>query len=206
MRNNNKPCRRWSRRNKGFSTVELVIVLAIMLVVSAVAMPNLIQIHRNYQLNDASAKMADILKRTRFDAVRRDAVVNCQLLVGFAGPNTTSVWSDVPPARGAAGPLNTSTQTLFIGQVGPVSAANVPNKGGLAAQVGAVALNALNPAANPAITFDQRGAVVAPVGVNVIYLAHNGMPTLGYRAVVVLPSGSVQLWQADSTGAWHLFD
>lgn len=206
-RNNRITLRR--DRRKGFTTVELVVVVAVMLIVAAMALPNFMQAYHNYQLNDGASKVADILKRTRFDAIRGDAAVNCQILAGFPGAGQIAIWSDVN-ARGPAGPARTDTQVNLTGSVRLVAAAGVPGRVALAGRVGAgaaaqLALNPISPA-NGLVTFDQRGAVAAPVGVNVMYLSYNGLPNLGYRAVVVLPNGSVQMWQGDAVGNWHFFD
>lgn len=205
---NNRTILRCDRR-KGFTTLELVIVVAVMMIVTAMALPNFMQAYRNYQLNDGASKLVDILKRTRFEAVRGDAPVNCQILGGFPSAGQTAIWSDVN-ARGAAGPARTDTQVSLNGSVNLVAAGGVPGRAALAGLVGAgaaapIALNPMSPI-NGLITFDQRGAVTAPVGVNVMYLSHNGQPNLGYRAVVVMPNGSVQTWQGDAAGNWHFFD
>jgi len=54
-------------------------------------------------------------------------------------------------------------------------------------------------------TFDQRGAVT-PASVYVTYVTNSAMPSLGYRAVVLLPSGSIQIWSGDTSGNWRLLE
>ena len=192
------------RHQTGFTTLELVMVMAVMLIVSAIALPSIMRTRRIYQLNGAASQMVDVLKRTRFDAIRGDGAVNCRIR---ANGTTMLVWSDTN-ANGVPDP--SEVQAFFSAPVTPVAAAGVPGTGALANSVGsgaAIALNPIAPATGVALTFDQRGAVTAPAGVNVVYLAYQGVADPGYRAVIILPSGSVQVWQADSTGTnWHLFD
>lgn len=192
------------RDQTGFTTVELVVALAIILVVSAIALPSFMQMRQLYQLNGGASQMADILKRTRFDAIRGDGAVSCRIQVNGTG---ILVWSDT---NGNGVPDPTEARTVFTGPAAPIAAPGVPGTAALATAVGsgaAIALNPIAPANGVALTFDQRGAVTAPAGVNVIYLAYAGVAAPGYRAVVILPSGSVQVWQADRTGTnWHLFN
>ena len=66
----------------------------------------------------------------------------------------------------------------------------VPSAGSLAAAVGVPSITAMNPASD-SLRFDQRGAV-SPAGIYVLYVGNTSASYGGYRAVVVLPSGSVQ--------------
>jgi len=52
------------------------------------------------------------------------------------------------------------------------------------------------------ITFDARGALIPP-NVNVFYLSSSIAPEAGYRAVLLMPAGSIQIWTADATGYWQ---
>ena len=64
-----RPCP--NRVDQGLSTLELVISVAIILVISAVAIPTLSYTLRVYQLNDAANQLAGMVKFTRFQAIRR---------------------------------------------------------------------------------------------------------------------------------------
>jgi hypothetical protein len=52
------------------------------------------------------------------------------------------------------------------------------------------------------IAFDRRGAVT-PAAVNVLYIGNLALPNLGNRAVILLPSGSIQIWTTDASGNWQ---
>jgi hypothetical protein len=95
---------------------------------------------------------------------------------------------------------NTEKQIQLSGNVNLVPAGTPP--GGLAAAVGVATLTNV-PLANGGIAFDNRGAIT-PVSVSVLYVGNLALPNLGYRAVVLLPSGSVQIWTTtDATGNWR---
>src|SRR5258705_4474520 len=67
------------RRSRGFSMVELAVSLSVALILTAVAIPSIMRSLRTYQLNDAAARLSDELKFTRFEAVRRNTQINCQI-------------------------------------------------------------------------------------------------------------------------------
>lgn len=180
----------------GFSLPELVMVLAVTLIILAIALPNFLQAYRQYQLNDAAARVAGVLKLTRFEAIRRNIPINC-LVRGTA--NSSNIWTD---SNGDGVEQPTEHQTLLTGGVSLSLAGNIPNAGGLAGAVGVGALIPLSPT-NSTVTFDARGALNPPA-VNVLYIHNISVPGAGYRAVVLLPSGSIQEWSADSAGNWQI--
>jgi prepilin-type N-terminal cleavage/methylation domain-containing protein len=63
--------RRWKAAD-GFSAIELIIVVAIMLVVAAVSLPGLFRYIRNYQINGAARELAGEIQRARGAAVMKN--------------------------------------------------------------------------------------------------------------------------------------
>ena len=51
------------------------------------------------------------------------------------------------------------------------------------------------------VGFDSRGALTSG-NVTVFYLASGLAPEAGYRAVLLMPAGSIQVWSADINGNW----
>lgn len=185
----------------GFSTVELVVVVAVILIISGMTLPAFLRSYRTYQLNDASTKIANLLKVTRFEAIRRNTPVNFRLQ---AVGNATNLWADsLPPTNnGVMDPRE--PQVIFTGTVVPIASGAAPGAGALAAAVNVPAIAYLSPAA-ATVTFDQRGAT-NPAAVSGLFVGNTAVPGLGSRAVVLLPSGSVQVWSADAGGNWHLLN
>ena len=178
--------------------VELAVSVTIVLVLSAVAIPTLMESLRSYQLNDAAARLSDILKFTRFEAVRRNKVVDFRILQNGANWN---VWTDAD-RDGVMDP--TEKQTLFSGgSVVLLPPGGLPGVAPITASLGAnpPALNAALSGANGVITFDARGAV-APLAAYILYLGDPANPQYGYRAVILLPSGGTQIWSAPQGGTW----
>ena len=189
------------RANGGFSMVELVVSICVMLVLTAVAVPSLTRSLRVYQLNSAAASVSGMLKFTRFEAVRRNQQINFLALRRGAG------WV-VGTDSNANGAIDTvERQQSVSGYVtllpagGPVPPANAIT----------AADGALTPVsgANGSVTFDARGAIRQGIGgpvansVYVFYIGNANDPGDGYRAVVLLPSGSTQVWSAPSGGPWR---
>lgn len=173
---------------RGLSTLELVVSLGIVLVISAVSIPSITKTVRIYQLNDAASQVAGILKLTRFEAIRRNTPVAC-VNSQAAAYGQANLWSD---SNGDNTEQPTEKQILLGVSATLVPAGGVPNAAALAPAVGVPALTPLSPS-NDSVKFDQRGAV-SPAGVYVIYIGNNAGTDIGFRAVVVLPSGSVQVW------------
>jgi type II secretory pathway pseudopilin PulG len=187
----------------GFTILELVVVVAVIMIVTAVSLPSFMRTIRLYQLNDATTQVAGVLKFTRYEAIR----LNVSGTVGPGGPLNarvrqagaiTNVFTD---SNYDTNVQNREKQIQLTGNVNLVPAGTPPNTAGLAAAVGVPALTNV-PLANGAIAFDHRGAVT-PAAVNVLYIGNLALPNLGYRAVVLLPSGSVQIWTTDATGNWQ---
>ena len=56
----------------GFSMVELMIVGAILIVIAGIAVPNIFQIYRNYQLDASGHSIASLLQQARMQAVKNN--------------------------------------------------------------------------------------------------------------------------------------
>ena len=185
------------RQSRGFSLIEIVVAMAVALVLMGIGMPYFLKAYRSYQLTNAASQMADILRLTRYEAIRRNKPIN--VIVQAPDANSTIAWVD-SNANLIADPTE---QVVVLGNGGRVIDPGGVPVGNLAANAQVTALNG-QPANNATIQFDQRGAVTAPVpvGVNVFYLAGID-PGPGYRAVVIMPTGSIQIWSGDSNGNWQ---
>src|SRR2546428_5769572 len=118
----------------GFSMVELAVSMTVLLILTAIAIPSLMRSFRTYQLNDAASRFSDMLKFTRFEAVRRNTQINCQIrLIG----TDWTVWTT---PNGNTTPLSTEKQLIMAGFFGPLPGRGAPSPGALAtAFVGSMA-------------------------------------------------------------------
>jgi Tfp pilus assembly protein FimT len=172
-------------RTRGFTIVELVVVLAVIMIITAVALPSFIQAYRTYQLNDAATQVAGVLKFTRYEAIRLNvaALTPLKAQIRQAG-RITNVFTD---SNNDGTVQSTEKQILLSGNANLVSAATPPNTVGLATAVGVSALTSVS-LTSGFIAFDRRA--VTPAAVNVLYIGNLALPNLGNRAVILLPSGS----------------
>jgi Tfp pilus assembly protein FimT len=173
--------------------------LAILIIMSAVAIPTLMRSYRAYQLSDAATRVAGIMKLTRFEAIRRNTQISCQ--VQQSGTN----WNFAMSKGGT--PLTGAQQVVVSGIVTLLPSGSVPSSASIIAALGAASpgLTTLS-GGNATVTYDGRGALYFspnPPAVYVFYLGNTAIPDLGARAVVLLPSGMVQVWTATTSSTWQ---
>jgi type II secretory pathway pseudopilin PulG len=177
--------------------VELAVSMTVLMILTAIAIPSLMRSFRTYQLNDAAARLSDILKFTRFEAVRRNTQVSFRIVPSgtdwIAGTDSNN--------NGLIDP--TEKQILINGVVTLLPSSAPPSSASILAKLGATSsLDASKSGAASSLTFDARGAV-SPLAAYVFYLGHATNPEFGYRAVILLPSGATQIWTAPNGGTWQ---
>lgn len=180
--------------------MELMVSMVILAILSAIAVPTLTRAYHSYMLNDATSRFAGIVKLTRFEAIRRNTQI--PLRVRQNGTIWTA-WTDLNN-NNATDP--TENQDVLAGLVSVLPAGSVPSPTPITTAIGpAITSFTVQSGASTSVTFDGRGAVVfagAPT-VYAYYLGNSNIPGFGARAIVLLPSGAVQIWStASATGAW----
>jgi len=187
----------------GFSIVEMVISICVMLVLSAIAIPTLMRSLRAYQLNDAATRFASMLKFTRFEAVRQNTQVNFVMQASGTG---YLVGAD--SNHNANGLLDPTERQELIAGFATVIPSGAPAPTAILTALNTSTLTPVS-ASPSTITFDARGAIRTSYGGGVssnIYVFYIGSmidPDPGFRAVVLLPSGSMQIWSAPGSGPWQ---
>lgn len=192
-RDKQKAIYRTARRANGFSAMELVVAMAVVLVISGIALPSINTSMRVYQLNSVAGRVADQFKSSRFDAIRRNTATTCYITPTQGG---YQLWTD---AKGTGVYVNTDHTTVITGSQTLV--ASVPLGGSLSSSLGVTGTTTLSGSGSQvSLAFDPRGAVAGNNAVQVLYIGYTGNPGYGYRAVVVMPSGSVQVWSPNANG------
>ncbi len=187
-----------SWREYGFSLTELVVTLAVALILMAIGLPSFLRAYHTYLLTNSASQMADILRLTRYEAIRLNKQVNCQIQQTYAGdPTLTLVWAD----SNQNGQLDTGEKMIVLGPSGNLVAGSVPGASAMLSQAVSGTVPVAPAPTGTVVTFDSRGAVVS-ANVNVFYLSSAIAPDAGYRAVLLMPAGSIQIWTADATGNW----
>jgi len=197
--------RKYSGRRRshtgGFSMVELAVSMTVLLILTAIAIPSLMYSFRTYQLNDAATRVSDALKFTRYEAVRRNTQV-CFLMQGGSG----SPWI-IGTDSNCSGTFSANErQQVIAGFAGLLPSGVAPSPSAISTALGGASLTTKS-GSNGSIKFDARGAI--RVGGNVsstIFVFYIGSTTdseFGYRAVVLVPSGNIQIWTAPAGGPWQ---
>ena len=198
------PSRTRRSRIGGFSLVELVVSMCVLLILTAIAIPSLMHSLRAYQLNDTAGRLSDMLKFTRFEAVRQNKQINCQIKQ-FG--NDWVVWTT---PNGNTAPLNIEKQLHIAGFAALLPSSGLPGQAPICNKLfnnGGPCLDTSLSGNNGTVTFDARGAIrvggLVSSSVFVFYVGSNANADFGFRAVVLLPSGSIQIWSAPNGGTWH---
>lgn len=173
-----------------------------MLILTAMAIPTLMRSFRTYQLNDAATRLAAMLKFTRFEAVRRNTQINFLMQAsgtGYLVGTDSNKSGNIDP---------TDKQELIAGFATLLSSGVAPPPTAITNALGGTTLTPKS-GSNGTITFDARGAIRAAIGggvsgsTYVFYIGSATDPEFGFRAVILLPSGSTQIWSAPNGGAWQ---
>jgi len=170
----------------GFSLVELTVVSVILIIISAIAIPNIMQANRNYQLDGAGHSVASLLQQARMQAVRYNQPQLAQApfnsTLAFVNDGSTSTYTNGNPDVALAGALT------FNG-------APTPDHGQLDAYIGGQA-----PQIVAAIGFNARG-LPCSAGGNTCPSTDRGYEWFitngngGWEAVTVSPSGRIKSWR-----------
>ena len=123
--------------------------------------------------------------------------MKCMIAQTAAIPPLTRIWTDSNNDN-AEDPGDNKVH--LTGAVNLIDSGSVPGTGALTTAVGAQ-LTTL-PLAFAVINFDQRGAGNVNA-VYALYIANSNALDIGYRALIMFPSGSIQIWQADGQGNWR---
>jgi type IV fimbrial biogenesis protein FimT len=192
-------------RQIGFSLVELILSLVVLLIITTLAVPVVVRSLQTYQLNSTASQLAGMLKFTKFGAIRQNTQVSCQIV--RQGANWL-VWVDLN-GNGVAD--TTEPQMIVTGSFTLLPAGSVPDTSSIASTLGAASSYGWTviSGSNGSIMYDQRGVVVLYAGgptsttVYALYLGNPNDPSSGYRAILTLPSGAVQVWTGSAAGNWQ---
>jgi prepilin-type N-terminal cleavage/methylation domain-containing protein len=186
----------------GFSLVELLLSVAVLLVMTTIAVPVIVRSLQTYQLNASASQLSGMLKFTKFEAIRRNTPVSCQ--IQQQGSNWL-VWVD---SNGNTLPDGAEPQMIVSGSFTLLPASSVPSPAPILATLGPGTSSTpwtVLSGSNASVTYDQRGVLSFPLGATV-YALYLGSPinsSMGYRAVITLPSGAVQVWTSSAAGNWQ---
>jgi type IV fimbrial biogenesis protein FimT len=176
----------------GFSMVELVVVLGVMLVLSAIGLPSLVTSMSVYKVNVAASSLQNLIEVARFNAVRRNTTISLrQTLVN----GQAAFYVDL------AGGAYVNTDPVYIV---PTTVQLAPAGAPAASTTGLANTAALG---GGCISFNSRGVVdytTCGGGVQSVWFISLGLTNNngGFRAITVTPMGQAKSWTAPTGGTW----
>lgn len=199
-------------QSRGFSLFELMIVVAVLLIIMAMALPSFMTSYRTYRVGGALRDVANILGRTRFEAVRNRCGRAIGTVYRFDGVNNVQLFGIDVNGDGQLGQFDSQCDgTLDSDEPRIVLPRDITliqpgNEGPFVAQAASMGAGFQNQRVPPnlVMTFNQRGTMV-PLPGGAAIAAFFLQDTVGNRAAVtVTPMGSVGTWRATSNQpAWH---
>ena len=189
-----------ARMRNGFSLVELLVVVGIILVITTIAFPSVTRTMRVYRLNSTAAQVTGTLQVARYTAIRANAMNPPLSWRRIVQGNQNVVWVDV---NNNGAPDATEPQYSFTNdiQIDPTGAPNVASMGYPATIVspGAIAFNARG-----TLSFGAgAGFGAGAPAVYVLIFHYANSPQDGFTAVSVTPFGKTQQWRASQNGVWQ---
>jgi len=192
-----------ARKVAGFSLTELIVAMVVAMILLAIGLPMFLRAYRVYQLNNSARQMADILRLARYEAIRLNAPVICRIQATGSTPPTTNVWVD-SNNDGNLDPAEKAKMILLTSGGNLTDSAGVPGVPSLLAAAIPSSFPRTPSPTGDIVTFDARGATTNPtLTVNAFYLTSDVAPEAGYRAVLLMPAGGIQIWAGDSSGNWQ---
>lgn len=179
------------RKSKGFSLTELLIVVAIISILTAVSVPSIWRTVKTYRLQGHARGVSDLLQRARYEAIKRNKTIAARLLNG-SDPGTVYIDLDGNNAMG-----RTEPRALLASGMAFLGSGSVPSTDSMG--------YGLTTVPSGIVAFDSRGTVDYLDGAPAVYVVFVGFPedsSCGYRAISLTPAGRMRMWKAEKNGSW----
>jgi prepilin-type N-terminal cleavage/methylation domain-containing protein len=176
----------------GFSLVEMMVVVAIVMVIAAFAIPNMMNVIATFRLRGGMSSLSSLLQNARMMSIKGNQTYSVHFTTMSAGPVAY-----VKLAGDTAGILNTDAQA----QLGaPVTMDQNPTGTGAPTQMDNSFLNFDPLTSDP--SFNSRGipciyasgTCTAPKGYVFYFRGKRSFGTDGWAAVTISPAGHVKTW------------
>jgi prepilin-type N-terminal cleavage/methylation domain-containing protein len=192
------------KKTRGFSLLELMIVVTVVLILAAMAVPRLMSMVNDISLRYAAADFSGLVQSARIQAVRKNTPYT--ILQGNLPSGTLAYYLDLPKA----GVYTNGDPMLPISPsvtVWPGIGSGAPNEGAFIASLNFT----VNPGGSPP-SFNARGLPCVAVGNAcpqtpgqgfVVFMSKAAtMGGVPWAAIVINPSGHIQQWTSDINGNW----
>lgn len=184
------------RKESGFSLLELISVVSIVTVASAVMMPSVLKAIQSYRLRTAAQQIDDALHSAKFAAIQsnstRKAYINTSTKAVSYGANTSGTQNPLPNGI--------SFTTISVTPPSIVSSA-VANAASIGGQQGTSATVATSfPATSGAtnfyeVSFNSRGLPGPGINAGTVHWVYLTNSNGELMAVTITSAGSSQVWR-----------
>jgi len=193
-----------SNKPQGFSLIELMIVVSVLLILAAMSLPHLLNTVNDISLRYAASDFSGLVQSARIQAVRRNTFYTVRQ--GNLPSGTPAFYIDLPKAGAYAlgDPILPISPNVTVW---PGIGSGAPNEAAFIANL----KFAVNPGIDPP-SFNARGLPCIAVGNScpqnagqgfVLFMSKaaisGGVP---WAAIAINPSGHIQLWTSDVNGNW----
>jgi Tfp pilus assembly protein FimT len=188
----------------GFTMLEALVVIAIIMVISALTAPSIMRTVNNINVRYSARNLSSLMQTARIQAVRRNTFYSIQPMA-MPG-NVTGYYVDLNKNQTYA---SGDTVVTMAGAttVTPGGGSGAPNETAFLGSLGFAVAAGTSP-----VTFNARGLPcivnggVCPqaAGTGFVYfISTTGTSAqVSWAAVAVTPSGHAQVWTCDSGGNW----
>jgi prepilin-type N-terminal cleavage/methylation domain-containing protein len=198
------------KRGRGFSLIELIIVVAMIMILAAISVPRLLNTVSDINLRYAATNISGLLQSARMQGVRKNTFYTVQPTTLSTGG--TGYYVHVQGGAYVAGdpvlPLG-SQITAYIGL-----GSGAPNESTFASGTSSNGLSFAPNAGPDAPSFNARGLpcigvpatgacpFVPGLGFVMFLSKSSALGNVSWASIAITPSGHIQIWTADSSGNW----
>ena len=187
---------------RGFSLPELVVVVAIVMLMAAFAIPVMTNTVSNIKLRYSAINFSGLLQKARIEAVRKNTFYSVQQHTIGSGDIGYYVDLNKNQTFAATDPqVELGRVTVYAG-TGSGAPQETSFVGGFSftMNTGTSAVAAFNARGLPCIANISTQTCPEAAGQGFVYFLSNGSAA-GWAAVVITPSGRVQVWSYDNSGS-----
>ncbi len=209
-----------SSSERGFTLIELVVAIAVILVITGMAVPNFLIAVRSAHLKGTVSDFAGLVQSARIKAVDDDRYYSIYVLGGATPEAFVDIYPQQVSGASGSGGTTIDPKDPLIGMNSEVvqkPAASAPNTASLQAlflPANATVVLGDGSAAASAITFGPRGLPCSasaltckthiPAGDIAYWIFFQDVTSANWGAVTVTPAGRVQRWlySGGATATW----